>query len=191
MVWAVRGQDDPYRDDPRHKGVYHCGGKGWQTWTACLNARVRGELAENYVTEAFLKRCAFTILTESGARAGTPRTLWAQASMSERKRLLGLVIERIVATPLDEEIPVRQYRTRLRHDLRIEWKSELSSADDIVALAEAPQPVRRSKGISGRDRQLKAEEYRALQQTEVESQDHAVAASLSWAEWRRRRLLPK
>ncbi len=119
-----------------HRGVYHCGGQGWQTWSACLNARVHGPLAEDYVSARFLERCAFTILTESGARTGSPRTLWAEASLAECKRLLGLVIRRVVAIPLDIDIPVSQYRTRLRHDLRIEWKSELASSDDIVVLAE-------------------------------------------------------
>lgn len=174
-----------------HKGVYHCGGKGWQTWTACHNARVYGPLAEDYVTEAFLERCAFTILTESGARAGTPRTLWIEASLSERKRLLGLVIERIVAVPLDEGIPVRQHRTRLHHDLRIEWKGALASCDEIVALADSPHPNRPPEKAEGRHNRLRADEYRALKEEGRESEDPAAAASLSWAEWRRRRLLPE
>jgi hypothetical protein len=68
------------------------------------------ELAEEYVTKEFVRRCAFTILTESGARAGSPRTLWEDATMAERQRLLGLVIERIVAIPLEGEVPVNRYR---------------------------------------------------------------------------------
>lgn len=174
-----------------HKGVYHCGGRDWCTWQACRNARVYGPLAEDYVTESFLERCAFTILTESGARAGTPRILWTEASLSERKRLFGLVIERVVVFPLDEEIPVSEYRTRMRHDLRIEWRSELASSDDIVALAVSPHPMQRSEKSEGRYERLRAEEYRALKETEAESEDLAAAASLSWAEWRRRRLLPR
>lgn len=67
------------------RGVYHCSGDVWGQWTGCLDMRVHGDLAENDVTQQFLSRCAFTIIEGTETRAGSPRKLWAEASLTERK----------------------------------------------------------------------------------------------------------
>lgn len=147
-----------------HKGVYHCGGKNWETYNSCRNARIYGPLVEARITERFLGRCAFTILTESGVRAGSPRAVWCEASLSEKKSLLGLVIERIVVTPLDVEIPLSQYRTVLRHDLDIQWKGEIASSEDVVVLADPPRPTQPRLVSAGRHQRLRARDYEELQE---------------------------
>lgn len=98
--------------------VYHCSGD-WYGWKQCLNARVYDHLAHDFIRDAFLERCVFTILTETGARAGTPRTLWDEATLPEQQRLLGLVIERVDMTPLEVPINRNDWPTTLRHRLNI------------------------------------------------------------------------
>lgn len=187
------------------RGVYHCVGSRWAKWNGCLNARVYEDLAEQFVGDRFLERCAFTILTESGARAGEPRTLWADASLPERKRLLNLVIERIVATPLTEEIPRSEFPTRLRHELRIHWKAEVAEGEEIAVVAEAPEAPRpRALTFTdGRYQMLRAQELARLIEKErgagigppgegeAGRDGRPDPRGKSWAEWRRARLLPR
>jgi hypothetical protein len=156
------------------------------------------------VADSFLERCAFTILTESGARAGEPRTVWAEASLPERKRLLNLVIERIVGMPLSEQIPRTEFRTRLRHDLQIEWKTEVTLGQEIAVVAEAPEKPR-PRGVKfrgGRHQMLRAQEIARLIERGQEAGNGSGAKQAggdgdmdprgrSWAEWRRARLLPR
>ena len=161
------------------RGSYHCAGDAWTRWSACLDMRVHGDLAESFVTERFLERCAFTILTDAGARAGSPRTLWRDATLGERKRLLALTIERVVVTPKGLVIPRSEYRKVLRHDLEVCWKSELAGADEVVVVADppdlAPRPLK-----THRVQRMRAAEYRDLV-----SEPAPDASGKSWAEWRR------
>lgn len=183
------------------RGVYHCAGSRWAKWDGCLNARVYDNLADGFVAERFLQRCAFTILTEAGVRAGESRALWAEASLPERKRLLNLVIERIVATPRGEKIPTRELRTRLRHELRIEWKSEVTAGEQIAVIAEPPEPPRprELKFTDGRYQMLRAQELARLidkeskgaVRTRSASTDDLDPSGKTWAEWRKEHLLPK
>jgi DNA invertase Pin-like site-specific DNA recombinase len=174
------------------RGVYHCAGSRWAQWNACLNARVYAELAEAYVADAFLERCAFTILTESGQRAGEPKTVWAKASLGERQRLLGLVVERIVATPVNEDVPRSEYRTRLRHDLSIQWKADIVEGQEVAVVAQAPRPDR-PRGIkpqTSRHANMRALELRRLIDAERAVHQLEVSPGMSWDEWRRVRLGP-
>lgn len=166
------------------KGVYHCSGDVWGNWTGCLDMRIHGDLAENNVAERFLERCAFTILTESGARGGSPRTLWREASLPERQRLLGLVIDRVVATP-GSAIPRSEYRKRLRHELRIGWKAELAHCEEVVVVADPRAATERREVSDGRHQMLRRQEY-ACSRDRVDVE----AGAVTWAEWRRKRLLP-
>lgn len=178
----------------RH-AVYMCQTSDWGVSDYCRNSRVRDDLAEAYVTERFLERCSFSILTELGARAGKPRTLWEEASLPERKRLLDLVIARIVVTPLPNVSPRDRSHVGLRHDLSIEWKARVD-AQDIAVVAEEPprQRSRELKFTDGRYQMLRAMELRRL----IEAQGGLMPANhsqvqdstldprgKSWAEWQR------
>ena len=166
------------------RGAYHCAGDAWVRWSACLDMRVNGDLAEAFVTERFLERCAFTILTDAGARAGSPRTLWRDASLGERKRLLALTIDRVIVTPKGLDIPRNEYRKVLRHELEVQWKSELATADEIVVVADSPDLTPRL-AKSHRALRLRAAEYRGLLAEPLPD-----ATGMSWSEWRAARLLP-
>jgi hypothetical protein len=187
------------------RGVYHCAGSNWAQWDGCLNARVYEHLADEFVSERFLDRCAFTILTETGARGGELRTVWAEASLPERKRLLDLVIERVVAIPLTEDVPRSEWRRQLRHELRIEWNATVAERPEIAVVAEAPraEAPRELKFKDGRHQMLRAQELARLIQRERGAGNGASGAGKaewdgemdprgrSWADWRRARLLPR
>ena len=166
------------------RGSYHCAGDTWTRWSACLDMRVNGDLAEAFVTERFLERCAFTILTDSGARSGSPRTLWEEASLDERKRLLALTIDRVVVTPKGLNIPRSEYRKVLRHALEVRWNRGMADAEDVVVLADPPDLTPRPLHGS-RSRRMRAAEYRGL--VDGPAPD---ATGMSWGEWRRARILP-
>jgi DNA invertase Pin-like site-specific DNA recombinase len=170
-----------------HAALYVCSGEDWGTWTGCRNARLYGSLVEAEVTERFLERCAFTIVTESGTRAGSPRILWAEASLPERKRLLSLVIDRIVAIPRETHIPRSQWRTRLRHDLRIEWKTDVAERDDIVLVADAPGTAEERVVSNGRHEMLRAKEVESIAS---ESKERSARTKAYYEEWRRFRQTP-
>lgn len=167
------------------RGVYHCAGDTWGKWAGCLDMRVHGDLAETEIARQFLERCAFSILTASGARAGSPRTLWAEASLAERQRLLRLVIERIVVTPSRVTIPRTQYRKLLRHDLRIGWKTDVAERDDIVVIADEPVVPGRRVVSESRHQMLRASEHRKIEAPSPDPQALPEMGELTWAQWRR------
>ncbi len=172
-----------------HRGVYHCGGPSWESWKGCLNMRVHGDLVELEVSRRFVDRCAFTILTETGERAGSPTTLWEEASLDERKRLLALVIEKIVMTPSGTEIPRTQYRTTLRHDIDIHWRSEVADRDDIAVVTSKPRKTEPRAVSGGRSESFrKVESAIARQPPPVREYTSAGIPSprgKSWAEFQR------
>lgn len=187
LMWCGQcGRKMTHTHSSHHRfGVYHCSGNEWGTWAGCLNARVHGPLAEEYVAEEFLGRCSFTILTEIGQRAGTPRRLWEQASLSDRKRLLNLVISKIVATPLDEKVPMNERRSRLTHELRVEWRSDLAEQDEIVVVAEeAPPPAPRRDIIKNRAQRFRQHEVRTLEKATAVPEVCSPVGK-SWAEYQR------
>ncbi|MDP9069250.1 MAG: recombinase family protein [Actinomycetota bacterium] len=167
------------------KGVYHCNGNEWGTWSGCLNARVYGPLVEARVAEMFLARCSFTIVTEMGERAGSPRQLWEQATLADRKRLLNLVIANVVATPVDHEVPRHERRTRLTHDLHIEWKNELDEGEQIVVVGDEAEPPAPARSVShGRFQMFRAHEARTLEEMAT-AEAWPSPVGKSWAEWQR------
>lgn len=187
LMWCGQcGRKMTHTHSNQHRfGVYHCHGNQWGTWAGCLNARVYGPLAEDFVAERFLDRCSFTILTEIGPRAGTPRRLWEEASLADRKRLLNLVISKIVATPLEETVPIKERRSRLTHELRVEWKSDLAPQEEIVVISEeAPSPAPRPDIIKTRAQRFREHEVRMLEQ-QVVPPEVVSAEGKSWAEWKR------
>ena len=191
-------------------GVYQCSGQ-WDSWTHCLGSRVYDYLADAYVTDAFLERCAFTILSETGARSGSPRRVWDEASLPEKQRLLRAVIERIVIKPLGIELSFKERRTTLRHDIRIEWSSEVADSQDVAVLAEPDQLMaRHPRRRAGRAGEMRAHDVaetieRHGGQAESSLSAHAPptrasfgqrpgvgekrplpsAEGLTWAEWTR------
>ncbi|MDP8930345.1 MAG: recombinase family protein, partial [Actinomycetota bacterium] len=178
------------RNQRDSRGIYHCAGETWGQWTGCKNMRIPELLADPIVEEQFLSRCAFTILTEAGSRAGSPRQLWKEASLEERRRLLGLVVERVVMTPLDFEVPLMQRATTLGHDVRVVWKNDVADRDEVVIVADPPQPVEqvvRNTRVS----RLRATERTPEAEVVAAQPEPARRTPGSWAEHRRERLLPR
>ncbi|MGH2757289.1 MAG: recombinase family protein [Actinomycetota bacterium] len=163
-----------------HAGLYLCEGEDWGTWTGCRNARLYGSLVEGYISDAFLKRCAFTIITETGSLAGSPRSLWAGASLQQKKHLLSLVIDRIVATPAECDVPRSQWRTRLRHDLEIEWKADVAAGEEIVVISDAPPSSERRVVSDGRHQMLRALESSQAQQRRTRRSEIAKSYFEDW-----------
>jgi hypothetical protein len=166
-------------------GTYHCHSDAWGKHGGCHNARVDGPLLEAFVTDAFLERCAFTILTELGELAGSPREVWEQASIEDRKRLMGLVISKIVATPVDPPVPYGQRRVRLNHDIDIHWRVGVAATEQIaVAATQAPlEPPPRDISKS-RAVRFRRQEVKALQGQDPLPQRPSPVGK-NWAEYQR------
>jgi DNA invertase Pin-like site-specific DNA recombinase len=164
-------------------GTYNCASDSWGTWGGCLNARVDGPLLEAFVTEVFLDRCAFTILTEVGELAGSPRQVWKQAGMPDRKRLLGLVISKVVATPVDPPVPKEQRRVRLNHDIDIQWRSEVAAGEEI-AVASIQAPPKTVPQKSSRPVRFRRQEAKALREGDSVPQ-RPSSVGKTWAQYRR------
>ena len=137
------------------------------------------------MTDAFLERCAFTILTELGELAGSPREVWEQASIEDRKRLMGLVISKIVATPVDPPVPFGQRRVRLNHDIDIHWRVGVAATEQIaVAATQAPLEPPPREISKSRAVRFRRQEVKALQGQDPLPQRPSPVGK-NWAEYQR------
>jgi hypothetical protein len=108
-------------------------------------------------------------LTEAGVRAGDPEDVWDEATLPEKRRLLGLGIEKIVASPMGEGIEKPDGNGGFKHELLIDWKAEKTDGDlIIIAEPAAPPTPREVKTRISRYQKLRAHDLASLVTSERE-----------------------
>jgi hypothetical protein len=144
----------------------------------CDGGGVSRSRADRIVTDAILERVRFRL--DDAAEFISARQAWEGASMHDRRRLLGDVLDRVVIearTPDEKRGAIRR--------LRVEWKPEFASAG-LVALPLGGDPPPKRRNVSeGRVESQRAR--RAARAKSVRSKRTADYYS-DWAE-RRQRLI--
>jgi hypothetical protein len=170
LLWCGQcGRKMNHSKGRRRGTVYVCSGDAWSSWDGCLNATFDADQAEAIVGRAFVDRCGFKILTEAGVRAGDPEDVWDEATLPEKRRLLGLGIEKIVASPMGEGIEKPDGNGGFKHELLIDWKAEKTDGDlIIIAEPAAPPTPREVKTRISRYQKLRAHDLASLVTSERE-----------------------
>jgi DNA invertase Pin-like site-specific DNA recombinase/ribosomal protein L37E len=107
------------RGPNRTSGYYSCknANRDWVPETdRCRNGGVVTTIAERFVTEAFLERATFRLMT-GPLGIFSPTAQWESLGNDERRMLLAAAIEKVIIVPRPEGDP------RARRELAIEWRS--------------------------------------------------------------------
>jgi hypothetical protein len=134
-----------------HTGATRCGGGG-----------VGSARADEFVTQEFLKRARFGVVSDPELDPGSFQSselAWRQASLEERRRLLSLAMRRVEVLPWPHGIRTRGSHPR---QLRIVWVDEAAEADATKVLTftatRSPLPERHREVSEGRAESLRKHE---------------------------------